>query len=204
MSTPTTYPNGQVLTSSALTDTAMNIVMQAQTCGMLGINPVDPAQVRVDWQPQGQPDVATPSQDSCYVMSVLEDVDYSRVRDREASGTGPVVQTWSYTRGWRISWDCYGPNSFDRARQIHSALFMDYFDTQFSLVNLYFVSDPSEPTRVPILHNGQWYDHTHFHCVFYEAVTETISDPAVTSVAVAVYADIPNTTDPVATVTVNS
>lgn len=185
MTTITTYPNGQTLTSTALTIQQINIIVQTLTCGMLGINPVDPALVRVDWPVQGQPDVALASQDSCYISCVLQDTEYSRVRDKSYSGVGPVTETWIYTRGWRVAWTLYGPNSFDRARQIHSALFQDYFSDQFELQgNLYAVLDPAEPTRLPENHNAQWYDRSDFHCLFYEQVQETIQSTAVTSVEV--------------------
>jgi hypothetical protein len=200
--TTTTYPNGQVLTSTALTVQEINIVVQEQTCGMLGIVPVDPSKVRVAWQPQGQPDVSLPSQDSCYISCVLQDVDYSRVRDRTLAGTDGVTETWVYTRGWRIAWNTYGPNSFDRARQIHSALFQDYFNDQFALSNLYPVLEPAEPTRLPIEHNAQWYDATQFSCVFYEQITETIQTPTVSSVEVRVYDG--SVDDPIADVTITS
>lgn len=185
--TSTTYPNGQVLNSTALTIPQINILVQQLTCGMLGINPVDPSLVRVSWQKQGQPDVATPAQDSCYISCVPENVDYRIVRDRTISGTGPVVETWVYTRGWRFSWDTYGPNSTDRSRQIYSALFQDYFNEQFELSNLYPVLEPTEPVRLPIEHNAQWYEHSHFNCMFYEQITETITTSAVTSVEIKVY-----------------
>lgn len=194
------YPNGQTLTSTALTVPQINIIVQAQTCGMLGINPVDPSLVRCDWQAQGQPDVALPSQDSCYISCVTHDVEYSRVRDKSYSGTDAVTETWVYTRGWRIEWVCYGPNSLDRIRQIHSALFQDYFNDQFALSQLYPVSDPSEPVRLPENHNAQWYDCSRFHCVFYEQVTETIVTPAVLSVEIKLYDGSPN--DPVADITI--
>lgn len=201
MPTSVTYPSGQTLTSTALNIQQTNIFMQAQTCGMLGIVPVDVSKVRVDWQQQGQPDVALPTQDSCYIICVTEDVQYSRVRDRTFAdgGAGVAAETWVYTRGWRMSWDTYGPNSFDRARQIHTALFQDYFNDQFATLNLYPVLEPSEPVRVPEFHNAQWYDHSSFSCVFYEQVTETIHSPAVTSVEIKVYdqdglvADLPIT-----------
>lgn len=200
--TTTNYPSGQVLTSTALTIQQINIIIQSLTCGMLGIIPVDPAQVRVDWQQQGQPDVAQPTQDSCYVSCVTQPTGYSLVRDRSLSGDGPVTENWEYTRGWRISWALYGPNSFDRARQIHSALFQDYFNDQLELSRLYPVLDPPEPVRLPIEHNAQWYDNSHFYCEFYEEVLETIQTPAVTSVEIKVYDG--SVDDPIADVTVTS
>lgn len=198
----TNYPNGQVLSSTALTVNQINVLVQSLTCGMLGINPIDPAQVRVDWQTQGQPDVALPSQDSCYISCVLEDVGYSRVRDHTLSGTDAVTETWVYTRGWRIAWALYGPNGFDRARQVHSALFQDYFNEQFELSNLYPVLEPPEPQRLPIEHNAQWYEATQFHCIFYEQITETIQTPAVTSVEIKVYDG--SVDDPIADITATS
>lgn len=198
--TITTYPNGQQLSSSALTQTAISILVQQITCGMLGINPVDPAKVRIDWPTQGQPDVPLPSNDICYIACTTQDGEYNKVRDRTASGTGPVVQTWNYTRIWRVEWSLYGPNSTDRARQVWSALFQDYFNDQFELNNLYPVLDPPEPIRLPENHNAQWYDGSRFHCEFYEAVTETISDPAVQSVEAKVYDG--SVDDPVADITI--
>jgi hypothetical protein len=199
-----TYPNGQTLTSTALSPQQINIVVQQITCGMLGINPVDPSKVRVDWQQQGQPDVALPTQDSCYISCVTQDVDYSRVRDRTYDGdsTAPINETWVYTRGWRVEWALYGPNSFDRARQVHSALFQDYFNDAFATSNLYPVLEPAEPVRLPIEHNAQWYDSSQFHCVFYEQITETIQSPVATSVEVKVYDGSPD--DPVADVTITA
>ncbi len=193
-----TYPNGQVLTSTALTVQQINIIIQQLTCGMLGINPVDPSKVRVSWQSQGQPDVALPNEDSCYVTCVLHDVEYSRIRDRTALGdfTAPVEETWVYTRGWRIAWNLYGPNSLDRSRMIHSALFQDYFNDALAASNLYPVSDFAEPVRLPIEHNAQWYDSSTFSCVVYEEVRETILSPTVTSLEIKVYDGDPN--DPIA------
>lgn len=197
-----TYPNGQTLTSTALTVTQINIITQQLTCGMLGIIPVDPASVRVSWQPEGQPDVDLPDKDMCFISCVTQDVEYSRIRDRTYDGpnTAPVNETWVYTRGWRITWETYGPNSFDRARQIHSALFQNYFNDQYALSNLYPVLDPSEPVRLPVLHNAQWYDASTFHCIFYEQVTETIQSPSVTSVEIKVYDGSPN--DPIFDITI--
>jgi hypothetical protein len=185
MPTTTTYPNGQSLVSSALTQQEINILLQQLTCGMLGIRPVDPMQVRVDWQAEGQPDIPRPSVDVCYISCVTQDSDYAKIaRDRTFTGTEVLTENWNYTRSWLINWDLYGPNSTDRTRQIHSATFMDYFSDVLSLSNLYLLSDPPAPTRIPVEHNNQWYEHSHFHCDFYEAVTETIQDSIATSVEI--------------------
>lgn len=184
MGTSTVYPNGQVLVSNALTPSEINELIQSLTCGMIGINPPDPSQVRVDWQTQGQP-FQNNQTDVCYILCVPFDVEYSRIRDVLLTQTGETLtENWGYTRGWRIAWTLYGPNSTDRARMIWSAMFMEYFTDQLSLSNLYPVSDFKEPTRTPENFNAQWWERADFEVVMYEAITETINDGIVTNVEI--------------------
>ena len=184
--TTTLYPSGQSLVSSALTPSQMNALIQTLTCGMVGINPPDFSQVRVDWPTQGQP-FANVSTDVTYFSCVPKDVEYSRIRDRtfvQTSNPTILTEVWTYTKGWRVSWVFYGPNSSDRARQVKSAMFMDYFNDQLSLSNLYPLPDPPEVVRIPQLINAEWWERADFYIDMYEAVTETITDGIVTSVEV--------------------
>lgn len=183
-----TYPNGQTLTSTALTPTTITENVQTLTCGVLGINPPDYSKVRVAWQQQGQPFSTDPTMDVCYVSCVPQDDDYNRVRDQLLSGpyTGPITETWTYTRGWKVSWFFYGPNSSDNARAVWSSLFTDYAAAQLAAVNLYAVTDPPSPTRLPQELNGQWWEYADFHVELYEQVTETIEDGSATSVEIKV------------------
>ncbi len=187
--TSITYPNGQVLVSSALTVPQINVIMQNLTCGMLGINPPDYSKVRIDWPTEGQPFVGLPNNDVCFISCVPQDVEYSKVRDRTFSGTGPVTETWVYTKGWRIAFTLYGPNCQDRARALHSAMFMDWVNDTLSLSNIYPVSDYPEITRIPESWNAQWWERADFYFTAYEQVTETIDDGAVTSVQIQTFAD---------------
>jgi hypothetical protein len=207
VSTSTSYPNGQVLVSSALTVDAVNKIMQPLTCGMIGLPlpttgiPAGYARVRIDWPQEGQPFTATPAQDGCFLACVLQDEPYSRVRNKTITGTGaeddPITETWTYTRAWRVAWTAYGPNAFDNMRAVHSAVvFMDYFADALSLLNLFPVSDPPEPVYAPENFNAQWWPRADFHVIMYENVTETIEDGKVTSVEIKVYDGSPD--DPVA------
>jgi hypothetical protein len=186
MPTTTTYPNGQQLISSALTQVQITKIMQTLTCGAIGINPPNFAAVRTEWPVQGQPFTQLPSQDACYVACVPTDSDYSRVRDTALSQTGKVLtQTWEYTRNWRVSWVFYGPNSTDNARAVNSAfVFVDFFADSLSLQNLFPVSDPPEPTRMPENFNAQWWERADFHVDIYEQITETINPGIATSVEI--------------------
>ena len=207
----TTYPNGQVLTSTALTQQQMNVLLQSLTCGMLGLplpaanTPAGYAAVRTDWPVEGQPFVTTPQQDGCFLACVTEETPYNKVRNRTFTGTGPIVEQWTYTRGWRISWTLYGPNCVDRARQIWSAVtFMDYFADALSTNNLFVVTDPSEPTYMPESFNAEWWPRADFAVSMYENVTETISDGEVTSVEVKIYNADVSTIGPAADVTISA
>lgn len=208
MTTSTPYPNGQVLVSSALTVDAVNKLMQALTCGMIGLPlpttglPAGYSRVRVDWPVEGQPFVPNPQTDGCFLACVPHDVEYTRVRDRSYGGDGPVVETWTYTRGWRVSWTAYGPSAEDNLRAVKSALFMDYFTDQLSASNLFPLPDPPEVTYLPESFNAQWWPRADFAVTMYEEVTETISDGQATSLEIKLYDGSPD--DPVADITVTA
>ncbi len=186
--TSVTYPNGQILTSTALTPLAVGTLFQTLTSGMIGVSPADPSQVRLEWPTQGQPFGVTPAQDVCFLACMPTEDAYSKVRDRLNTQAGEEVQeNWTYTRPWRISWVFYGPNSTDRARAVWSATFMDYFNDQLALSNLYLLNDPAAPRRVPEELNGQWWERADFSIGLYEQVNETILDTPATSVEVKVF-----------------
>lgn len=188
MTTTTTYPNGQQLVSTALTPQQISIIFQNLTCGIIGINPPNYQMVRVDWQEQGQPFERSPKEDICYVACVPKDVEYSRVRDQQYTDvSNQVVEVWTYTKGWETSWVLYGTNAEDRARMIHSACFLDYFNDTLALSNLFVVNDSSEVTRFPEHFNGQWWERADFRITLYEQVTETINDGKATSVEVKLF-----------------
>jgi hypothetical protein len=188
--TAITYPNGQTLQSSALTVSQINTLLQTITCGMIGINPPDPAQVRIDWPTEGQPVADSPSDDVCYLRAVIVDDQYDKFRDQARTNTDPspvpVTYTWTYTRVWSIHWTFYGPNSLDSATALRSALFMDYFTDQLGLSQLFPNPDNQAPTRIPENYNAQWWERSDFETQMNEFVTETITVPAVVSVPVVV------------------
>jgi len=187
MTTAIKYPNGQTLVSSALSPADVAAALQIITCGMLGINPPNDKLVRIDWQTTGQPSVAAPNSDVCYLACQPFDTEYSRVRDRRLGGTDAATETWAYTKGWRVSWTAYGPSAEDHLRAVKSALFMDYFTDRLEAVKLFPLPDAPEVVRVPELVNAQWFERADFHCDMYEAVTETIQYSVVTSAEIKVY-----------------
>ncbi len=180
------YPDGNILTSTALTLGQINALMQPLTLGMLG-QPVDPNSglVRMEWPSEGAP-FASRIEDVCYLRCVPKEDPYNRIRDRAVASSQDTTLTeqWTYTRAWAVRWCLYGPNSLDFARAVRSALYQDYFTGQLSLSQLFPVSDFQEPTRAPELINGQWFERVDFEVTMYEFITETINRQAVATVEV--------------------
>lgn len=203
MTTSTTFPNGQILTSTALTVPQANVAVQAWTLQVLGMAPTNYSRVRVDWPTQGQPFSSLPSEDICYIQCVTHDTDYTRIRDKSVVGIEPVTETWNYTRGWRIAWCAYGPHAVDNLRLVKTALFLDYFNDLLNTSNFYPMSDPPEPTYTPENIDAEWWARADFHVDAYEAITEVLTTPTggyVKSVEVKVYDESP--ADPAADFTV--
>lgn len=188
MGAPVTYPDGSELTSSALTIAQINTIMQPLVMSMLGLT-ADPASaaVRIAWPAQGAP-FQQATDDVCYLECVPVDDQYNKIRDRanESFDSTHLLENWSYTRAWKIHACLYGPNSTDKARQIRSALYQDYFTNALSLVNLFPVSDFEEPRRAPENIQGQWFERVDFNFEMYEFVTETIQRQTISSAEVLV------------------
>ena len=185
--TVTLWPDGSTLTSSALTSIAMSEIMQQLTAQMEGINPITQAsayeKVRLDWQTQGQPAYAI-TEDIAFLQCFEEDDQYNRIRDVQIStaSNSTITLTTTYQRVWRIKWTFYGPNSFDRARLIRTALFADVFHDALGQSDLYLVTDIAAPTRMPELINEQWWERSDFSIQLNEGVAETLTAPSMASV----------------------
>lgn len=167
---------------------------------MLGLpaptSPTDPvySQVRVGWQQQGQP-AQEINEDVVYIREIEVDDQYNRekyksnysqtVGQDEAAVTTYYEQT-NYTRVWEVFWEFVGPNSFDHARQVRSSLFSQATHDIFAASQLYLVTNPAAPRRVPESRDGQWWERTDFSARFNEFVTEVAIAQSVVSAEVIV------------------
>jgi hypothetical protein len=182
-----TYPNGDTLTTTAQTPQQMSTFWQSATCSMLGQN-FNPSLVRIAWQIQGQPQATLPNVDVIYVACFPEDVPYSRVRDIQYAKNGDkITGTWGYSKGWRVHWMAYGPNSSINTHWIWSAMFEEWVYDLMTANHLYPITSYEQPTRIPELVNGQWWERSDFSAMFYENVTEVLTTSAAKSVQVEIY-----------------
>lgn len=177
-----------------LTPDAIQKLLQSVTLTALGLAANAYASVRVGWQPQGQPGWAL-AEDVVIVNAIEDDDQYNRVRESQTlpNDADSILLLVTYTRVWRGMWTFYGPNSFDRARILKSALLatgvvppaLTAHDV-LALQNLYLVTDVSAPQRVPELYEKQWWERVDFSCQFNEQVQEATIVPSVASVEVIV------------------
>lgn len=169
----------------ALSSKQFEIAIQALTLSMLKLPSDAFDQVRVGWQPLGQP-FAPPDVDVCYVRASTVDDPYNRIRDFVlANASDSTIQvTVTYTRVWEVYWTFYGPNGLDRGRLVRSGLFYQDSHDALAASNVYLISDVAETGRVPEVQDGQWWERTDLKARFNEAVTEYVTVPSVASVEV--------------------
>ena len=187
----TTIPNVGTLTSSALTDTQVNVIMQALLLQMLGVavdltNPLDPgyALVRIGWPVSGQPAFLI-TEDVAFVLCTPEADEADEQYESQWSpqnDDGTYTRTTVYTRVWRVALVFYGPNSLDRSRQIKACLFLPFANDGLALSNLFLLGRKGSPRRAPELFQGQWWPRVDFAFKMNEQVTETLNLPSMASV----------------------
>ena len=195
MSRVTVFPNGQTLTSGALTQTAINTLLQVLTCQMLGIDPsIDLtaySKVRLDWPTGGAPGWGI-GDDVAFIRTTEEDDVYNRLRDRVIGPLNSTVlnSTDTYTRVWRVSYSFYGPNSFDNARLLKSSLLsLDFAHDTLANANLYLVTDIPATTRNPEKYQGQWWERCDLSVKLNELITETLTVSSIQSAEVLLYTE---------------
>lgn len=180
--TVSTFPNGDVLTSSALNPDSLATLLQALVTQIFGFDPRDPAQqsaafssVRIGWPEQGQPAWEI-GEDVCFIRAATEDDPYSRVRDGlwGVNNSESLMKRMSFTQVWNVYLTLYGPNCADRARLILSALAdVDWVHDALAESNLYLVVGPNRPTYAPENFQGQWWKRADVSLRLNESVEES-------------------------------
>lgn len=188
MPTVTNFPNGQTLTSSALTDDQMFALWQPLTCDMLGLASIDPSRqftVRKAWQSAGAPAWKI-DENIISIRCTLTNNWYDKVRDVIATKNSDVsvISNIEYTRVWSIRFIGYGPNIFDMIRLVRSALLLDWTHDTLAVSSLYVMTELGTPLRNPELFEGQYWERTDLEIELYEQVNETLIAPSIASVEI--------------------
>lgn len=192
-----TFTNGDVLVSSALTPDALLTIFQALVAQILGFDTSDPDQqaaaysaVRISWQQEGQPAWAI-TDDVCVLRAAPENDPYSRVRDGQyvPHDAQSLTREMGYTQAWSVHFTLYGPNSEDRARLIVSAFSLDWVHDALATNSLYAIPDWQRPAYAPELFQGQWWKRTDVELRFNELVNESLTVPSAAGVDVTLLKD---------------
>lgn len=148
-------------------------------------DPLANTAVRISWSKTGQPAYGI-DDDVLFLMCVTENSDYDEVRneDQLPLDDASVTLETEYTRTWRVTLEFRGPNGFDNARLVKSALFQDFVGVTLAQSNLYVHADIPDPRRVPEKKAGQYWQRSYMDLMFNEDVTETLAYPTVASVEI--------------------
>jgi hypothetical protein len=83
-----------------------------------------------------------------------------------------------------LSFIFYGPNAFDRARQVKACLYQDFVHDALQASNMYLDTFIGTPSRNPELFQNQWWERTDFSARMNEHVTDTLTKQTMQSVEV--------------------
>jgi hypothetical protein len=180
------FPDGTQLTSSALQPRQVEAIFQPLVAQCLGFDPTtDPNDayfaVRIGWQTEGQPAWEV-TDNVCVITAVLEDEPFARVRDDLYQMTGSpediLTDAMGFTQVWRLHFGFYGAKGANWARQLLSALSLDWTAEALQASNLYVVPEWHRPVYAPELYpdpGGVWYERTHVEVLFNEQVSESLT-----------------------------
>jgi hypothetical protein len=154
------------------------VAIQALVLNILGISVLTDAdaysKVRVGWisQPAWKRD-----QDICSIRTGETDDPINRIRDRKVltNDSTTILLRDTYIRVWTAMLTFYGPNGFDNARLVKSAMNHTWTQEQLGAVGLSWIPEARATTRAPELFEGQWWDRSDLSLSFNELVTETLT-----------------------------
>jgi hypothetical protein len=166
----------------------MQVLWQSIVLQCLGITPSGPtdataySQVRIDWPTPGQPAWAI-TDDIAFVRAVEVPDPYNTAHEIQPNATQGLtfLEATIYTRVWEIGFVFYGPNSFDRARQVKACLYQDFVHDTLEASNLYLDTVIGTVRRTPELFQNQWWERSGFSARMNEQVTDTLTKQTIQS-----------------------
>lgn len=184
-------PNVGTMASSGLTESQMQVIWQNLVLQCLGITPTGTtdntaySQVRISWPLPGQPGF-NPQDDICFLRCSEVPDPYDTAHEiQPTEGTGDELpEVTIYTRVWEVGFIFYGPNAFDRARQVKACLYQDFTHDALAPSNIFMNPVSSAPRRNPEFFQNQWWERTDFSVTMNEQVTDTLTKNTIQSVEV--------------------
>jgi len=166
-------------------------IFQALTSSITGLG--GEKDVRLSWPTYGAPGWKI-DEDVVFVKALTVPDEYSQQREevyyRDSIESVESIHVESlYTRVHLVQWTFYGPNSYDLAETLKNGFYSQGTKEALMENNLFFILDAQQPTRVPELYNGQWWERVDFEAKFNELVTRNSSVPYLSGLNIQVVTD---------------
>lgn len=143
--------------------------------------------VRISYQTTGMPFIEA-NTDYCFVSLDFFDSLYTKPIETEFNAT-KEVETYKGTRGITANLTFYGDNAFDNASKVRV---MTKDSTKLKNLRkngVYLINDTSEPRRLPILYNQQWYEQVYLDLRFYQKLLYNVNRHYINSVEIKLISD---------------
>lgn len=135
--------------------------------------------VRMGWPADESPGFNR-TDDVIFVLLTQDNSDYSRLQEtvygKSASAT-EVDSSYGYTRTHSVQLSIYGPSSYENADKISRGIFTQAVTEAWYKLNLFPMTMPDAPRRVPELFNKSWWERCDFTFQLNEKVIVTSKVP---------------------------
>lgn len=162
--------------SQVLLQTQIEDLFQGWTSGWL--NTTDPSAVRIGWPTDGAPAWKI-TDDVCFLLVRYADDPYTRqiMTEYSPADAWDAYVNATYTLVVEVTWNLYGPNSFDYADVIRASLFQDATTAALAQHHLALITEVAMPQRVPELFDGQWWNRCVLSAKFNQLVVRQSTVP---------------------------
>lgn len=124
--------------------------------------------IRILYQTTGMPSIEADA-DYCFVALAFFDNTYTSPVETEFDGKNEI-ESYKSTRGIVANLVLYGLNAFENASKIRVMIKDTSLTKNLRKNGIYLLCNVSEPRRVPISINQQWYDQVYLDLRFYQKI----------------------------------
>lgn len=143
--------------------------------------------IRISYQTTGMPSIEADT-DYCFVSLNFFDSPYTKPIYTEFNAL-EEVEVYEGQRGIVANLVFYGINAFENASKVKILTKDESLMKVLRRNDIYLISDTSEPRRVPILINQQWYEQVYLDLRFYQKIMYNTDRHYIDSVEIKLISD---------------
>ena len=145
------------------------------------------ANIRISYQTTGMPSIEADA-DYCFVALSFFDNPYTVPIETKFDGS-KEVEEYRATRGIVANLVFYGLNAFENATKVRVLTKDSSLMKNLRRDKIYLICNTSEPRRIPILINQQWYDQVYLDLRFYQKIMYNTDRHYIDSVEIKLISD---------------